>query len=168
MLTVDDGIMRLRMKLNQQYGQGAVNLRITVGTEYQWGWSLYFQDTRPEHFLVGHGPTFFNKTNGELIQTGSACSEEDWVTDYEYAIGQRTTFRLLVRQFTRSEAHLRHGLVKSGLTLGADLKSLPVVVFAGGRAACEGFKERLREQGVESDVVPDHTTDPQRLRRCGL
>lgn len=82
-------------------------------------WSLFYQDERPDHLLVGQGPVLFSRESGELVEFGSATAEREAVIKYESLIGERDDWRLVITGFPRSQAHLRRVLQQVGDTHAA-------------------------------------------------
>ena len=65
---------------------------ITGSEEREWGWVIYYdslkhlESGKDEDLLVGGGPYFANKFDGEVFVTGSGKSTEEYLAEYESQI----------------------------------------------------------------------------------
>ena len=150
----DDALVMLRAHLIVKMGNNIENIRIKIGEQYVWGWSLYYQDKRPEQFLVGHGPVLINKETKELFETGSAYSEEYYVERYEYKIGVRDNYKVEVRMFDKSDAHLRNLISKAGVICPKDIK-LPIILYSGSKSMCIEVSSKINQVGLKGIVLED-------------
>ena len=151
----NDAVVMLRVLLIQKMGNNIENLKIKIGRQYSWGWSLYYQDKRPEHLLVGHGPVFINKNTNEVIENGSAYSEEYHAERYEYKIGIRDRHKVVLNKFDKSDTHLRHILKKADVDC-ANVIRLPMVLYCGPKPSCMDIGMKLSKAGLEVAILEDY------------